>query len=84
MKKPKIQDIVVDKSKMQKLEKILSSNASPFYKREAIKDTTGECRTCFKIPTKKIFYQLEDAIKVERYCPECFTKWDKDKNERRR
>lgn len=27
---------------------------------------------CYNIPTKKVSYQIEDALLVERYCDNCF------------
>lgn len=32
----------------------------------------GVCIRCYNIPTKKVSYQIEDALLAERYCDNCF------------
>ncbi len=37
----------------------------------------GICMTCDEFPTKQVIYQLEGIQLVEKYCDECFKKWDR-------
>lgn len=32
----------------------------------------GVCIRCYKIPSRKVSYQIEDALLVECYCDNCF------------
>lgn len=32
----------------------------------------GVCIRCYNIPTKKVSYQIEHTLLVERYCDNCF------------
>jgi hypothetical protein len=74
---PKIEDIKVDKNKMENLQKILSSGISDHVKRDTIKNTTGMCCRCHGVATKNIIYQLEGASLIEKYCDQCFGNRDR-------
>jgi hypothetical protein len=42
----------------------------------------GVCMICEGIPTRLVCYNMEGVQLVQRYCNECFKKWDKLENEK--
>jgi len=73
-KKPKITPIKVDKEKLEKLKaQVTSKDITPFKKRDAIKQLTGECCKCGGIASKIISYDVVDATRIERYCDKCYS-----------
>jgi RNase P subunit RPR2 len=73
--KPTIEDIEIN---MDELNKQLERSASDKQRNLIIRKWAGGvCVRCYKIPSKKVSYQIEDALLVERYCDNCF-KYMKD------
>ena len=66
--KPKIKNIIVD---IDQLNKELRSKSEK-YRNFIIRNYAGGyCLSCYEIPTKKVSYDIGDALLVERYCENC-------------
>ena len=67
--KPKIKNIIID---IDQLNKELRSKSEK-YRNFIIRNYAGGyCLSCYEIPTKKVSYDIGDALLVERYCDNCF------------
>jgi hypothetical protein len=76
--KPTIEDIIISKENLERLNMILTSN-SPWKENKAKSMRMiagGPCFSCGAIPNKILKYQLKDAMLIERYCDECFKRVD--------
>jgi len=77
IQKPKaiIEDIMIPKDRLDKLNKMLESNRSRVMKDLAIRQTAGgRCCRCELVPTKIVKYKLQGITLAERYCTSCFDK----------
>ena len=79
---PKIDDISISEEKQKLLKSALQHYDSiDNQTSDAIKRIVGGvCIICHGIPTKKLTYQMDGAIKIERYCDKCFAERDKELN----
>jgi hypothetical protein len=67
--KPRIEDIEINLDELNKELRLKSDKQKLHMIR---KYAGGVCTGCYSIPTKKISYDIGDAILVERYCDKCF------------
>jgi hypothetical protein len=76
---PEISEIVIDKQKLKYLQDRLENpHISGEAKNSLIKKIAGGfCSRCERIPTKIVSYDMGGAKLIEKYCDECFKKWDK-------
>ena len=76
--KPEIIEIVIDKQKLKDLqERLKNPHYSEAAKNALIKKVAGGfCSHCERIPTKIVSYDMGGAKLIEKYCDECFKKWD--------
>jgi hypothetical protein len=78
-REPRIETITIENNTLRELESLLqSSNLTDKGRNDIIrKYAGGVCLTCGNIPTKKLIYDAGGAQLIERYCENCFKKWDK-------
>ena len=76
---PEIIEITIDKQKLKDLQdRLKNPHISEAAKNALIKQVVGGfCSRCQKIPTKIVSYDMHGAKLIEKYCDECFKKWDK-------
>ena len=76
---PVVEPIKIEKDKLEELESILKSiKTTESLRYEAIKEYAGGvCMLCVNIPTKLVRYDMDGIILIEKYCDNCFEKWDK-------
>ena len=74
--KPKIDKIEIPKENLKSLKRIIDNSEGTESKISAIirKTAGGVCIICHGIPTNKLTYQMNGAIKIEWYCDKCFSK----------
>ncbi len=81
-KKFVIQDVIIPDEEMHALEAELKSFSLSKHKHKIIKKYAGGVCACYRVPIKKISYDVSDeegpGILVEWYCSEC---WNKNKSE---
>jgi hypothetical protein len=77
--KEEIKQIAIDKQKQNDLqERLRNPHISEDAKIALIKKVAGGlCSRCHGIPTKIVTYDKNGAKLIEKYCDECFKKWDK-------
>lgn len=70
--KPRIQDIVISKEKLEEFNSKLKSWKS---NNRLMRDYFGgTCTICAQIPKKKVIYDLDYGQRIEWYCDRCFTR----------
>jgi hypothetical protein len=77
--KPAVRTITIDRHILNNLrQKLKSPNISKAAKNALIKKIAGGFWSqCEEIPTRLVSYDVGGAQLIEKYCDECFKKWDK-------
>ena len=81
---PEIRKIALDKNVMEQLLlRLKNPHVSDAAKNHLIKKLAGGfCSECEAIPTIIVSYDVDGAQLIQKYCDECFKKWDKLEKER--
>ena len=62
MKNAKIEPLIIEKEKLQELKSFLMRNIS------------GSCSICGKLPSHRAIYRKYGVIIIEKYCDQCLVK----------
>ncbi len=78
--KPSIEDIVISDEKLAECNSKIMLKGSDKYRSRVIRDYVGgNCLYCYKVPSKKVVYDIGEGSKfVEWFCNDC---WHKHKGE---
>ena len=75
MKDAIIEPLIIDKEKLQELKTILANPRLPDTRKSfMMRNISGSCSICGKLPSHRAIYRKYGAIVIERYCDECLVK----------
>lgn len=75
LKDAKIEPLIIQEQKLQELKTILANPRLPDTRKSFVmRNISGSCSICGKLPSHRAIYRKYGAIVIEKYCDECLAR----------
>ena len=75
MKNGKIEPLIIEKEKLQELKEVLANPKLPDARKSFVmRNISGSCSICGKLPSHIATYRKYGAIIIEKYCDGCLAR----------